>query len=347
MLDVIRIWLAKARFRFASEARGRLWDRISSLADGGVPINNVMDFLADSRQLGPATGFVAHQRKAMRSTEFAKAAEGWAPKEELVIIALTAADGRIVEGLTQASRIANVRSRLRSTLVSGLAYPTILLIIGGTIIAVMPPYALQLMSDILDFSQWPPVSRSVMHFSQFLQSWGIVLVIMFFTFAGVSIWSAPRWTGPVRARLEWHPPFAIYRQITGPEVLVSWLALMRAGIPKISALEQLEKGLPNYLASHVKTMRSRMYSGSPIEIAMDTGLFSVETLDDLRIYDHIGQFNEQSDRIAAEDIKRALDRLATSTRIVSALLLLIVGASAIWIYVGIARIAFSVQQSVF
>ena len=80
---------------------------------------------------------------------------------------------------------------------------------------------------------------------------------------------------------------------------------------------------------------------------MDTGLFSVETLDDLRIYDHIGQFNEQFDRIAAEDIERALQRLEASTRTVSAFMLLLIAAIAIWIYLGIARIAFSLQQSAY
>ena len=347
MLEEIRVWLGKARFRFASRARARLWDRISSLADGGVPIHSAMDFLADSRQLGPAAGFVAHQRDAIRSSEFARAAEGWAPKEELVIIALAAADDRIAEGLRQASRIASVRARLRSTLISGLAYPSILILISGTVVAILPPYALRAMHDILDFSKWPPVSRSVLYFSEFMQHWGIVVLIGFTMLVAASIWAAPRWTGPIRLRMEWHPPFAIYRQLSGPEVLVAWLALMRAGIPKVPALEQLEKGLPKYLASHVRTMRSRMYSGAPIEVAMDTGLFSVETLDDLRIYDHIGQFNEQFDRIAAEDIERALQRLEASTRTVSAFMLLLIAAIAIWIYLGIARIAFSLQQSAY
>ena len=63
---------------------------------------------------------------------------------------------------------------LRSTLFSGLTYPTLLLFAGGTVIAVLPGYALNVMIDLVDPSRWPPVSRSVLAFSEFMSNWGLV-----------------------------------------------------------------------------------------------------------------------------------------------------------------------------
>ena len=211
----------------------------------------------------------------------------------------------------------------------------------------LPGYALNVMVDLVDPSRWPPVSRSVLAFSEFMSNWGIVCAAAVVMLLAASIWSAPRWSGPIRQKLDWYPPFALYRKFTGPEILSAWLALMQSGIQRVRALAQLETGLPEYLASHVRTMRSRLYRGDPVETALDTGLFSAETLDDLRIYERIGDFGEHAERIAEEDIARALARLESSTKALSSMLLVVIGAAAVWIYVGIARVAFTVQQTVF
>ncbi len=346
LLDRIIRLIGLVRFRLSPSARCGLWERIGSLTEGGVPIGIAMDFLSQSQVHGAMSGFVQHQADAMKSARFSDAAQNWIPREELLVIELTQ-EGRIAEGFAQAAQIASVRAKLATTLAAGLAYPCTLLAIGGIVLSVLPQYALNIMGGVLDEQHWPAVSVSVLRFSEWLRNWGI------FTCAGLmlllvgSLTSASRWSGSVRAKLEWFPPFAIYRKFAGPEVLVAWLALMRAGVQRLRALDQLERGLPTYLAAHVRTMRSRLYSGAPIESALNTGLFSDETLEDLRIYDRIGKFSERSDRIAAEDVERALANLERMTKALSAFLLLLIAAVAIWIYVGIANVAFSIQQSVY
>ena len=346
MFELIRNRIHRTQFSVASVARARLWQRIGSLTGSGVPITAAVEFLHQSNRSGVAAHFIEHQRVAMRTSGFSAAAKDWVPKEELIIIEVTQ-ERNIADGFKQAARIASVRSRLRYTLISGLAYPTILLFGGGAVIAVLPGYALNVMIEIVDSSKWPPVSRSVLVFSEFISNWGLPLAAVLIMLMSVSVWAAPNWTGTLRRRLEWYPPFALYRQFCGPEVLTAWLALMEAGTQRIRALSQLESGLPQYLASHVHTMRSRLYRGDPVETALDTGLFSAETLDDLRIYERTGDFGEHTNRIAEEDIARALAKLESSTKTLSSLLLIVIGAAAVWIYVGIARVAFTVQQTVF
>ena len=347
MLEKLRVLVRRTCFRLSSNSRQRLWQRIGSLSRSGVPIAEALEFLHESRTIGGITaGFIEHQRLAIRSGGFSAGAVGWVPKEELIIIEVTQ-EGDIADGFAQAARIASVRSQLRSTLVAGLTYPTLLLFAGGTVIAVLPRYALDVMIDIVDPSRWPPVSRSVLAFSEFMSNWGLVCAAAVITLLIASIWSAPRWSGSVRQKLDWYPPFALYRKFTGPEILSAWLALMQSGIQRVRALAQLESGLPEYLASHVRTMRSRLYRGDPVEIALDTGLFSAETLDDLRIYERIGDFGEHAERIAEEDIARALAKLESATKTLSSMLLLAIGAMAVWIYMGIARVAFTVQQTIY
>ena len=347
MLEKLSVSISRIRFRSSSKSRERLWQRICSLSRSGVPIAEAMEFLHESRTHGGVTaGFIEHQRIAIRAGGFSAGAVGWVPKEELIIIEVTQ-EGDIADGFAQAARIASVRSQLRSTLFSGLTYPTILLLIGGTVVAVLPGFALNVMVDLVDPSRWPPVSRSVLIFSEFMSNWGLMCAAAVITLLAASIWAAPRWSGSVRQKLDWYPPFALYRKFTGPEILSAWLALMQSGIQRVRALAQLETGLPEYLASHVRTMRSRLYRGDPVETALDTGLFSVETLDDLRIYERIGDFGEHAERIAEEDIARALEKLESSTKTLSSMLLIVIGAMAVWIYVGIARVAFTVQQTIY
>ncbi len=344
MLNLLQTWISRTQFRLSPELRANLWKRLSSLCERDVPITTAIQFLADSRNKGVPQEFCVYQLTAMRTQSFADAARGWVPQEELIMIELTQ-EGRIAEGFNQAARIANVRKQLRSTLLSNLTYPISLLIVGSFVIALLPPYAMQMMLEITDVENWPPVSRSVLEFSQFIQKWGLLIFSGFAITIILSFWAAPRFTGFVRGYLEWYPPFAIYRKLLGPEVLTAWLALMQAGVQRLRALEQLLRGMPPYLASHVKIMRSRMYAGANTDAALDTGLFSAETLDDLRIYERLGTFNERADDVSAADIERTLANFHASIRVLSAVILLIVGGSAVWIYIGIAQIAFTLQQS--
>lgn len=334
------------RFRFSASARARFWRRLASLSRSGVPIASAIDFLCDSKCKEPASSqFVQHQRIALRSEGFSAGAAGWIPKEELAIIQITQ-EGRIADGFEQAARMASVRMRLRSTLLSGLTYPTLLLIGGGLVVALLPGYALSVMSDILDQAKWPKISLSVLAFSNFISSWGAVLTISFVVLLMLSAWAAPRWAGPIRQRFDWYPPFVLYRQFSGPEILCALLALMQAGVQRIRALNHLENGLPNYLAAHVRTMRSNLYRGDSVDQALDTGLFSAQTLDTLRIYERIGDFTTHAERIADEDLEIALERLQRATKLLSSILLLAIGGIAVWMYIGIARVVFALQNSV-
>ncbi len=339
--------LYRRRFHLSASTRARLWMRLASLSRSGVPITSALEFLCESKvEKSTALRFVEHQRQAIRTCGFSAAASGWIPQEEQIVIQITQ-EGRIADGFDQAARMATVRRKLRGTLISGLTYPTILLFGGGLVISQLPGHALSTMTSILDESKWPQVSLSVLKFSEFLSSWGIVLTTVFTLIIGLSVWAAPRWTGALRSYFDWYPPFALYRQFTGPEVFHALISLMRAGVQRFRAMSELENGLPKYLASHVRTMRSNLYRGNSVDQALDTGLFSAETLDTLRIYERIGDFSVHAERIADEELEQALRKLERTTKMLSAILLLGIGIISIWIYIGIARVVFSLQNMTF
>ncbi len=347
MFDRTMNLIHRFRFRLSASSRARFWNRLASLSRSGIPIASALDFLCESKvRKSGSWHFAKHQRIAIRSQVFSAGAQGWVPKEELAIIELTQ-EGRISEGFEQAARMATVRSKLRGTLISGLTYPLLLFFGGGFVIAYLPAQALSVMTQILDQSKWPRVSLSVLAFSNFLSAWGLVLAIAIFVLLGFSTWIAPRWSGPIRKKFDWYPPFVLYRQFSAPEILYALLALMQSGVQRIKALHQLENGLPEYLASHVRTMRSNLYRGDTVDQAFDTGLFPSETLDTLRIYERVGGFTEQAERIANEDLEQALEKLERVTRALSSVLLLTIGGVAVWIYLGIAKVVFSLQNAAF
>ncbi len=347
MLDNIFYHIARFQFRISAAARARLWQRISWLSKAGVPIATALKYLHDSKTTSRAgLRFISHQRIAMRGVGFAEGASDWIPNEELILIRVTQ-EGRIAEGFEQASRFSEVRAKLRSTIYSGLFYPLLLLFGGGAAIAILPGQALGVMQKMLEVERWPPISRSVLHFSEFIAAWGALLALLTAAALAASIWAAPRWTGRLRAAMDWYPIFVLYRRFSAPEVLSAWLALMQAGVQRVKALAQLEAGLPPYLAAHLQQMRSRLYRGAAIEHAFDTGLFSQETLDDLRIYERVGNFEQYADELAKQDIERSLKRLAATLKTLGAVILILIGMATVWMYAGIARVATSVQQLAF
>ncbi len=344
MFKAIVVFFARLQFRLAAKNRTQLWRRISWLSDSGIPIALALDYMYDSKTTS-ASGlrFISHQRVAMRGVGFADGAKGWIPEEELILIKVTQ-EGSIADGFRQAARVAEARSKLRATIYTGMIYPGIMLLAGGAAIAILPGKALKVMRNLIDIEHWPPVSKSVLWFSEFIAVWGIPLAVLVILILILSVWAAPKWTGKLRNFLEWYPIFLLYRRFSAPEILSAWLALMQAGIQRVKALAQLEEGLPPYLAWHLQEIRSRLYRGVAIEQAFDTGLFSPETLDDLRIYERVGNFDVNAEQFAEQEIARSLQKLESTIKVLGSSILILVGFAAVWVYAGIARVALTVQN---
>ena len=94
-------------------------------------------------------------------------------------------------------------------------------------------------------------------------------------------------------------------------------------------------------------MRSGLYRGAAIRTCFRHRLFSQETLDDLRIYERVGNFEQYADELAKQDIERSLKRLAATLKTLGAVILILIGMATVWMYAGIARVATSVQQLAF
>lgn len=338
--------LSRLRFRLAHGTREKLWRRFCALSNSGVPINTAVEFLSESKAMSGSSAFLAQLALGLKSQNFANAADGWVPDKELLVIHITQ-ENRIEEGFQQAARIASTQAKLRGTLLSGLTYPVLLGVVAGIVFAILPGYALDTMLTVSDPGTWPPVSRSVLALSSFIGDWGAAAALAFTALLAASIWAAPFWRGEVRRRFDWYPIFGVYRQIAGPEVLSAWMALMAAGTQSQRALTTLKTHLPPYLAWHVERMQNAMYQGEGIEAALDTGLFDRETLDDLRIFERTGDFSMHSEEIAQADLDRAMARIEASTRTLASLMLLAIGAAAVWVYIGIARVSMSIQQGGF
>jgi len=344
MFDRFFNQVAKIQFRAAAGSRARLWHRISWLSNAGVPIARALEYLHASKTTSRAgLRFISHQRKSMRGVGFADGAEGWIPKEELILIKVTQ-EGRISDGFRQAARVSEVRAKLRSTVYSGLLYPCLMLFGGGAAVAILPGQALGVMEKMMPVERWPPISRGVHYFSEWIGTWGIPTVFMLFALLGLSVWAAPRWTGATRKAMEWFPIFALYRRFSAPEILSAWLALMQAGVQRVKALAQIEEGLPPYLARHLQEIRARLYRGEAIEAAFDTGLLSPETLDDLRIYERVGNISDHAEKLAEQDIDRGLQQLSAAMKILGGVILTAIGLSAVWVYAGIARVGMILQS---
>ena len=119
MLKDLLTQISRMRFKISSEARAKLWRRLSTLCQSDVPINKAVEFLSESETNGPAAAFLNQQAIGLKHRNFATAAAGWVPPEELLMIMITQED-RIDRGFTQAARIASTRAKLRGTLFSGL-----------------------------------------------------------------------------------------------------------------------------------------------------------------------------------------------------------------------------------
>lgn len=128
--------------------------------------------------------------------------------------------------------------------------------------------------------------------------------------AGV-YFSLPKWTGAGRAFFDQHVfPYTVYRDIQGFTWLLSFTALLRAGVSDTAALEDQIKTATPWMASRLRPALSGLRDGLNLSAALRRtgyGFPSLDLIDEIGAYVSFPDFPEKID-YAAKAYSEVLER---------------------------------------
>lgn len=318
-----RISAAGDRMAFAWPVREALYRHMSAQVGNGITVEVALDtFRArlQRRKKVSSDKIVADVARRMRDGSTLAAALGaWIPQDEVSIISSGELSGNLPRSLDLVieakRRIARVNSALKTSMVSPVIY---LAAVYGMLWAI-GKYVTPGLEQALSKEKAQGLVSALYVAGDFANSWWAILppVALAFGIAWV-LRSLPKWTGRGRVAAESMFPYSFYRDIQGYTWLMSFAALLRAGMADVEILKRQTTQSTPWLKERLHALWWRMDNGASLPAALLAkgkngmpafGFPNPDIVDDIA---SMAGFSDFSERIAVLAVQWA-DELESST----------------------------------
>lgn len=298
--------------------RRRLYQQASSQLDNGMTLSQVLgEFSTRLARRGRKRAAEAADEVARRVVDgdpfILALGDDLSDLERSVLDAGDQA-GQLPDSMRLVMEVRDLTTRLRQKLQASFFAPSVYLVSLYAVLLLIGASIVPQFLDVLPISKWTDWAYAMYLMGELAVGWpapvcfGGLLI-----YAIWSWWALPRWMGPARVFCDRRLfPFTVYREITGFTWLLSFVALLRAGIPDTVALDNQIASASPWLASRLKPIRDGLIDGLSLPEAMRATGYSFPSPD---LIDEIGAyagFDDFTDKIAvavrqyAEVIERQL-----------------------------------------
>ncbi len=296
--------------------RKMLYQQLASQLDNGRPLVEAMEDFRDRLARRGRKGLAQAMREATSCLKDGKTfvqsmGPTLSPMERSVL-----ASGEKAGQLTNSMRLVlDVRDRVTRIQRKVMSYFTAPIVYLITLLAslyvigssVVPPLA-----QVVPVSKWTGWAYGMYLMGAVATGWGMVITVSLLVVLGATvIWSLPRWTGRGRAFCDQYVfPYNVYREVQGFAWLLSFTALLRAGVPDTTALQDQLTSASPWLASRLRPVMIGLRDGLNLSAALrrtGLGFPSIGLIDEVAAYMNFPDFPEKIDNVA-RDYSEFLER---------------------------------------
>ncbi len=351
------IWFAKKTF--GTKQRIRLYRKLSALEKNGVKLNDAIRELkqrADKRSKTEAMAIVLHHvlTGLENGKTLADTLSPFIPVTETMVIQAGEDSGALGKSLSHCVEIIYAAQGMVAAVVQAITYPLILIIMLFCLIFFVGGFAIPKLAMLVDPETWAGSAR-MLYFIYKITQGTMIYVLIFAVIAGIAFvtWTFPRWTGRLRVYFDLIPPWSIYRLVTGSGWLLSFSALINAGVGVLDAVQQINATVANqnkWLSERMEAYAFQIEKGlNPGEALAATGLGfpDREIIDDLTIYASLPDFENVLARMGIEQINEIVASVESIAKLVNAILIILIGMIPLGIIIGTYSVAGSIGQNAY
>lgn len=339
------IFLAKRAF--SAKPRLDFYRQTASFLRGGIPLVDILTKLIENyRRANKRNPMIFVLSDLLTSLSvgqsFSDALSRWAPPGEVMLIRAGERGGSLVEAFQNAISTTEATQEMKSTLVKGLSYPILLLVVLAGLIYLFSTQIIPTLVEAQPPERWPEMGQALYVMSLFVEHywWAVVTFVV-----GGAVGCArlvPNYIGQGRDKLDKIPPFSFYKAFQSSVLLISISALMRTGVPLVDAVDSLSGRTKGYVAHQLRIILIRLRAGRQTGEAFDTGFLSKNAALNIRIYSELSTLHESMDTIGREAVVDGVRQIKAAAAALNSMAI-----CGIAIYVGWAYIAFfQITQSV-
>jgi type II secretory pathway component PulF len=334
MASGVEIAINKFLFRMDAAGRRRLWLKLAKLISNGVPIMEALMSLylrrvsMKSKSDPVALALDAWINQIRNGRRISDAIKGWVGSDEQMLLAAGEQSGSIDVALQSVTEIMVAKKNIRAAVIKGLSYPLALLAIAFTVLIMFSFKVIPEFSKIVPDDRWTGVARIMIDFANFSRDWYAVMIGVMIALMVLFALSLPRWTGGLRIWLDRFPPYSIYRIVYGSTWMISFSALVNAGVRLERALEQLSDSSSPWLKVRTKACLRGMRGGLNVGDALAKsgyGFPDIEIIDDLAVYSRVSGFDQALSTIGREWMTESVERIQGMMSVVFGVTILLVG----------------------
>jgi len=330
--------------RVSTRALANFYRQLGDLMRSGVPILRALQLIGRGKSNPRLAGVVADISKDVEDGE--GLAESLAkhramfPNVHIAMVRAGERGGFLEEVLQRLYLFLNKQAEMRSTIISSLIYPIVLLVVGTIIVTVVMVVFVPKFKSMLADLPLPLPTRVVMGMSDFLTERGILAAVLAAALVALVVWASRQralkmlWARqslriPVLGPLLSNIAVARFCRILG--------TLLANGIPMLESLKISRESagnpiLEDALAEATRVVQAGETLATPLEAS---GLFDDDVIEVIRI----GEAANNLDTVLvsiAETLEARVDRLlTTSIRLLEPLLLLTLGMVLLFIILAL------------
>ncbi|WP_206956344.1 type II secretion system F family protein [Trinickia acidisoli] len=308
--------------RLSWSSRKRLYEQASNQLDNGRTLTEILADYRDrlNRRGRTHAAEAAHRvwRKVIDGETLIQAMIGSLTDLERGVLASGEKTGQLSNAMRLILDVRERTARMRRKLQASFFAPMMYLFSLYAVLFVIGDYIVPQFTAAVPLSKWTGWAYALYVMGQFAVGWtGPILFALLIICAALTWWSLPRWTGhqamPGRALFDKYVmAFSVYREIVGFAWLLSFAALLRAGVSDTEALtSQILTSTP-WQASRLRPIFGGLKNGLKMDAAMRRSGYefpSLDLIDEIGAYVGYPDFPEKMEVVArqyAETLERKL-----------------------------------------
>lgn len=323
-----------ARLSVGPGTRAEIFEALADQLMDGKPLVRALEELEgiysdDGKRPGNASAMMLSEarHKIAAGLPIAVALGDWVGPEEKALLAAGSIAGELPTTLKEAAEIASVKARLASKAMMVLPYPALLLALTCFILAQVAYRVVPPLEKIVPHESWEGSGALLYYVTFFVTRMGLPVLALLLAAAIFCIWSLPRTlSSDVRYRLDFLPPWSLYKRLQGAMFFTAFSTLLRAGIKMDDALAVIASSGTPYLRQRVQAIGMALVGGSGFGAALNTTGYLFPTKRSIqiaRMYDESKDFTTAISKLAAREVKAVDEALSASIGLMLAIVLIL------------------------
>ncbi|QKJ09427.1 type II secretion system F family protein (plasmid) [Yersinia massiliensis] len=268
--DYVGRWLAQKTF--TTTDRLTFYEDLAFLLDNDIKVEKALTVMLESVGKGNTPMAYCLKDTLIALREGKSVDEGlatWIPRQEAAILSAGSQDGNLAAALYRAITVVQGMAEMKSSIISTMAYPTLLLATTFGMMKMVSIYFLPRLSSLASKEHWSGALWWLSAISEFFVDNAILLSISLIILSIFITWSMSNLTGKTRRYVLDHlMPWSIYRNIAGVAFLLNFSALMRGQIKTEDALEILSRYAPPWLYERLSATQRQVSRGDHLGLAL-------------------------------------------------------------------------------